>query len=86
MNKELSDKTQAALAELMDSFLEQYHPAESWETADVYMTSAEVMEMFGSVYPIPLDKIYENLREEGFNCVPLPGRTSFVWLLTLNKK
>lgn len=82
---QLSEKANEALAELMASFMKRYCPALAWEQADEHMTSSEVVEMFQSVYPIPLDKIFDALRENGFKCVPLSGRAAFVWLLTLNK-
>ena len=37
--------------------------------------------MFNSVYPIPMEDIYEQLREKGFKCVPVSGQGKFVWLL-----
>lgn len=84
--QELSEQTEKALANLMGSFLERYAPASSWEEATEHFSSSEIVEMFNSVYPIPLEKIYEALTKKGFKCVPLSGQASFVWLLTLKRK
>lgn len=86
MSENTSDQVLNALSGLMDSFLERYAPAQNWNEADEHFTSAEIAGMFNSVYPIPLDKIFEALTENGFKCVPLSGRASFVWLLSLKRK
>ena len=85
-DKNPSDQSLNALSGLMDAFLERYAPAASWGEADEHFTSSEIAGMFNSVYPIPLDKIFEALTENGFKCVPLSGQPSFVWLLTLKRK
>lgn len=85
-DKNTSDQVLEALAGLMDSFLERYAPAKSWEQADEHFTSSEIAEMFNSVYPIPLENIFEALKSNGFICVPLSGQPTFVWLLTLKQK
>ena len=76
-----NDKYLEALEELMDSFLERYSPADTWQESNEQYTSTEILEMFNSVYPIPLEDIYEQLREKGFKCVPVAGQCKFVWLL-----
>lgn len=81
---ELSEKAQLALEELLEAFMLRYAPADSWENSNIHMTSSEIAGMFNSVYPIPLDKIFDTLKENGYKCVPLPNQTVFVWLLTLN--
>lgn len=83
---EVTENVQTALDELMSAFMERYAPAASWEVADEHFSSSEVAEMFNSVYPVPLDKIFEALKANGFKCVPLSGRASFVWLLSLKRK
>lgn len=84
--QELSEQAEKALADLINAFMERYLPVASWEEATEHFSSSEIAEMFNSVYPIPLEKIYEALTEKGFKCVPLSGRASFVWLLTLKRK
>ncbi len=54
-----NDKYLEALEELMDSFLERYSPADTWQESNEQYTSTEILEMFNSVYPIPLEDIYE---------------------------
>lgn len=81
-----SEHVESALFDLMDSFLERYAPASSWETADEHFSATEIVEMFNSVYPIPLEKIFDALKDAGFKCVPLSDRASFAWLLTLKRK
>ena len=76
-----NDKYLEALEELMDSFLERYSPADTWQESNEQYTSTEILEMFNSVYPIPMEDIYEQLREKGFKCVPVSGQGKFVWLL-----
>ena len=75
------EKYLQALEELIYSFMERYEPAETWQEANEQYTSSEILEMFNSVYPIPLDDIYDQLRENGFKCVPIAGQGKFVWLL-----
>ena len=75
------EKHLQALEELIDSFMERYEPAETWQEANEQYSSTEILEMFNSVYPIPLDAIYDQLRENGFRCVPVAGQSKFVWLL-----
>lgn len=84
--QKLSEQAEKALADLMDSFMERYAPASCWNEASEHFTSSEIAGMFNSVYPVPLEKIYEALTEKGFKCVPLSGQASFVWLLTLKRK
>ena len=76
-----NDKYLEALEELMDSFLERYSLADTWQESNEQYTSTEILEMFNSVYPIPMEDIYEQLREKGFKCVPVAGQGKFVWLL-----
>lgn len=76
-----NDKHLEALDELMDSFMERYESADSWQESNIQLTSTEIIEMFNSVYPIPMDSIYDQLRDNGFKCVPVAGQTRFVWLL-----
>ncbi len=78
---ELSDQAKQAFDDLLTEFLKRYTPASSWGEADEHFTSTEIAEMFNSVYPIPLENIFEELRANGFICVPLSGRPTFVWLL-----
>ena len=80
MSKE-TDKTQLALETLMADFLERYSPAQFWDEATEHFTSTEITEMFTSVYPIPLEDIFEALKGNGFKCVPQGNQASFVWLL-----
>lgn len=84
--KELSDQASQALDDLITEFMKRYAPAKSWEQADEHFTSSEIAEMFNSVYPIPLENIFEALKSNGFICVPLSGQPTFVWLLTLKQK
>ena len=70
----------------IQEFIKRYAPAKSWEQADEHFTSSEIAEMFNSVYPIPLENIFEALKSNGFTCVPLSGQPTFVWLLTLKQK
>ncbi|MBD9179246.1 MAG: hypothetical protein EGP82_08750 [Odoribacter splanchnicus] len=84
--KSTEENESKALADLMDSFMERYAPASCWNEASEHFTSSEIAGMFNSVYPVPLEKIYEALTEKGFKCVPLSGQASFVWLLTLKRK
>ena len=82
--KELTEQAIQALDDLMCEFIKRYAPAKSWEQADEHFTSSEIAEMFNSVYPIPLENIFEALKSNGFTCVPLSGQPTFVWLLTLH--
>ena len=84
--KELSDQASQALDDLMCEFIKRYAPAKSWEQADEHFTSSEIAEMFNSVYPIPLESIFDALKSNGFICVPWSGQPAFVWLLTLKQK
>ena len=84
--KELTEQAIQALNDLMCEFIKRYAPAKSWEQADEHFTSSEIAEMFNSVYPIPLENIFEALKSNGFTCVPLSGQPTFVWLLTLKQK
>ena len=84
--KELSDQASQALDDLMCEFIKRYAPAKSWEQADEHFTSSEIAEMVNSVYPIPLESIFDALKSNGFICVPLSGQPAFVWLLTLKQK
>lgn len=86
MSEQLSEQAEKALSDLMDSFMERYVPASSWDESTEHFSSSEIAGMFNSVYPIPLEKIYKALTENGFKCVPLSGQASFVWLLTLKRK
>lgn len=79
--KESSEQAQQAFNELMAEFLKHYAPATSWGEADEHFTSSEIAGMFNSVYPIPLENIFEALKSNGFLCVPLSGQPIFVWLL-----
>lgn len=81
-----SNRADEVLAELLEQFLALYVPADSWETADEHISSNGINDLFNSAYPIPIEKIYDALREKGFKCVPLSGQASFVWLLTLKRK
>lgn len=75
------EKHLQALEELIDTFMERYEPAETWQEANEQYSSPEILEMFNSMYPIPLEDIYDQLREKGFKCVPMAGQSKFVWLL-----
>ena len=68
-----NDKYLEALEELMDSFLERYSPADTWQESNEQYTSTEILEMFNSVYPIPLEHIYEQLQENGFKYITVTG-------------
>ena len=63
--KELSDQASQALDDLMCEFIKRYAPAKSWEQADEHFTSSEIAEMFNSVYPIPLESIFDALADFG---------------------
>ena len=76
-----NDKHLEALEELMETFLERYTPADTWQESNEQYTSTEILEMFNSVYPIPMEDIYEQLREKGFKCVPVANQNKFIWLL-----
>ena len=60
--KELTEQAIQALDDLMCEFIKRYAPAKSWEQADEHFTSSEIAEMFNSVYPIPLENIFEALK------------------------
>lgn len=76
-----NEKYLEALEELLDSFMERYKPADNWQDSNEQYSSTDILEMFNSVYPIPMEEIYDQLRENGFKCVPLAGQNKFVWLL-----
>ena len=84
--KELTEQAIQALDDLITEFMKRYAPAITWIETFLAFTSSEIAEMFNSVYPIPLENIFEALKSNGFTCVPLSGQPTFVWLLTLKQK